>query len=85
MSRLDAQSLKKFWEDETPSGTINGTNTVFTLAQTPLENAAVDVYLDGLKQIPTTDYSVSGSTITFVTAPVVGQTLRVDYIRSKGE
>lgn len=85
MSRLDAQSLKKFWEDETPSGTINGSNAVFTLAQTPLENAAVDVYLDGLKQIPTTDYSVSGSTITFVVAPAIGQTLRVDYIRSKGE
>lgn len=85
MSRLDAQSLKRFWEDETPSGLINGSNTVYTLSQTPLENAAVDVYLDGLKQIPTTDYSVSGSTITFVVAPVVGQTLRVDYIRSKGE
>jgi hypothetical protein len=85
MSRLDAQSLKRFWEDETPSGTINGSNLVFTLSQTPLENAAVDVYLDGLKKLPTTDYSVSGVTITFVVAPVIGQTLRVDYIRLRGE
>ncbi len=85
MSRLDAQSLKKFWEDETPSGTINGSNTVFTLSQTPLEDAAVDVYLDGLKQIPTTDYSISGTTITFVTAPSIGQILRVEYIRLRGE
>jgi hypothetical protein len=85
MSRLDAQSLKKFWEGEIPSGTINGSNTVFTLAQTPLEGESVDVYLDGLKQIPTTDYSISGTTITFVTAPVAGQNLRVDYIRARGE
>lgn len=85
MSRLDAQSLKKFWTDETPTGLVNGSNTVFTLAQTPLENEAVDVYLDGLKQIITTDYSVSGVTITFVTAPELGQTVRVDYIRARGE
>lgn len=85
MSRLDAQSLKKFWVDETPSGTINGSNLVFTLAETPLENEAVDVFLDGLKQIPGTDYSVSGVTITFTTAPAIGQTLRVEYIRAKGE
>lgn len=85
MSRLDAQSLKKFWVDETPAGTINGSNTVFTLAATPLENDSVDVYLDGLKQIPGTDYSVSGITITFVTAPAIGQTIRADYIRARGE
>ena len=85
MSRLDAQSLKKFWVDETPSGTINGSNTVFTLAQTPVENDAVDVYVDGLKQTAGTDYSVSGVTITMTTAPAIGQTLRAEYIRAKGE
>lgn len=85
MSNLDARSLKRFWVDETPSGTINGSNTVFTLAQTPIENDAVDVFLDGLKQLPTTDYSVSGVTITFVTAPATGQILKADYIRAKGE
>lgn len=85
MARLDAQSLKRFWEDVTPSGLVNGSNTVFTLPETPLEAASVDVYLDGIKQIPTTDYSVSGLTITFVTAPAAGQSLRVDYIRARGE
>lgn len=85
MSRLDAISLKRFWEGETPSGLINGSNTVFTISQTPLEGETVDVFLDGLKQIPTTDYSISGTTITFVTAPVAGQNLRVDYIRARGE
>jgi len=85
MSRIDAQSLKRFWTDETPGGSVNGANLIFTLSQTPLENDAVDVFLDGLKQIITTDYTVSGLTITFITAPATGQLLRVDYIRSKGE
>jgi hypothetical protein len=69
------------FEDEVPTGAVNGVNLVFTISQTPVQNAAVDVYLNGLKQIPTTDYSVSGTTITFVVAPVIGQSLRVDYVR----
>lgn len=85
MSTLDAQSLKRFWTDETPSGTINGSNTVFTVSSLPVENEAVDVYVDGIKQIPTTDYSVSGATITFVVAPAPGQSVRVDYIKRRGE
>jgi hypothetical protein len=85
MSRLDARSLKKFWVDEVPTGAVNGSNTTFTLAQMPLEAEAVDVYLNGLKQIPGTDYSVSGVDITFTTAPAVGQILRVEYIRLRGE
>lgn len=85
MSRLDARFLKDFWVDETPSGTINGSNTAFTLSQTPNENDSVDVYLDGLKQTSGTDYSVSGTTITFTVAPAAGQKLRVDYIRNVGE
>jgi hypothetical protein len=85
MSRLSARFLKKFWVDETPSGTINGSNTAFTLAQTPLENDSVELYRDGLKLTVTTDYTISGTSITMVTAPVVGQTLRANYIRNDGE
>jgi hypothetical protein len=85
MSRLSARFLKKFWVDETPSGTINGSNTAFTLAQTPLENDSVELYQDGLKLTYTTDYTISGTSITMVTAPVVGQILRANYIRNDGE
>lgn len=85
MSTMDAKFLKRFWVDETPSGSINGSNVTFTITQTPLENAAVDVYLDGLKLIPTTDYSISGTTITMVVAPALAQTLRVEYIQRTGE
>ena len=85
MSRLSARFLKKFWVDETPSGTVNGSNTSFSLAQLPLENDSVELYQDGLKLTYTTDYTISGTTITMVTAPVVGQTLRANYIRNDGE
>lgn len=63
---------------ETPSGTVNGSNTAFTLAATPA-TGSVKVYLNGLRQTLTTDYTVSGSTITFVTAPLTGDIIRVDY------
>lgn len=54
--------------NETPSGTINGSNVTFTLANTPT-SGKVTVYKNGVLQAPTTDYTISGGTITFVTAP----------------
>jgi hypothetical protein len=85
MARADAKFLKDFWKDEAPSGTINGSNTVFTLSQVPNENESVDVFVDGLYQTPGTDYTLSSVTITFTTAPAVGQSVRVSYIQNQGE
>lgn len=85
MSRLDGRFLKDFWEVEVPSGTINGSNTSFSIAQTPMEPRAVFLFLDGLSLSYTTDYSVSGTTITMVTAPALGQSLEARYIRETGE
>jgi hypothetical protein len=66
--------------NEVPSGTINGVNTAFTLANTPTAGT-VRVYKSGLRQVLTTDYSVSGTTITFVVAPAGGSTLIADYLK----
>ena len=86
MSRVDAEFLKKFVVDETPSGTVNGSNVTFTLSQTPFDsNDSVQVYLDGLKKDRVTEWTVSGTTITFVTAPALGQTVRVNYMMNRGE
>lgn len=85
MSRLNAQSLQKFWTKETPSGSINGSNTAFTLAQTPLENEAVELFLDGLRLTEGVDFTLSVSSITMTTAPAIGQSLRATYIRKTGE
>jgi hypothetical protein len=86
VARVDAEFLKSMWVDETPSGTVNGSNVTFTLSQTPFDaNDALQVFVDGLKQDRVTDWTVSGSTITFVTAPVTGQSVRVNYIMKRGE
>lgn len=86
MSRLDAVELKKFVVDETPSGTVNGSNVTFTLSQAPFDtNDEVQVYLDGVKRNRVTEWTISGSTITFVTAPALGQDVRVNYWMARGE
>lgn len=66
--------------NETPSGAINGTNTSFTLANTPVAGS-VEVFLNGLLQTVGDDYTISGSTITYATAPIAGDVLRVQYTR----
>lgn len=69
-----------FADGETPSGTINGSNTTFTLANTPVAGSD-HVYLNGIRQDAGAgnDYTISGATITYLTAPVSGSKLRVDY------
>jgi hypothetical protein len=64
---------------ETPSGTVNGSNTAFTLAHTPLSSTSVRVYKNGVFQRQTTYYSVSSATITFVTAPTTGDEIDALY------
>ena len=61
--------------------TANGSTTAFTLSFTPTANASVLTYLNGVAQTQTTDYSLSGTTLTFVTAPQPGQEILVYYSR----
>lgn len=65
---------------ETPSGSVNGSNTSFTLANTPTAGSE-HVYLNGILQEPGAgnDYTISGGTITYLTAPVTGDKIRVSY------
>lgn len=57
---------------EVPSGTVNGSNTTFTLSHTPASSSGVIVLLDGINQYNGVDYTVSGNTITFTAAPATG-------------
>jgi len=66
---------------ETPSGTVNGTNTAFTLAFTPTAAASVLLSLDGLILRQGTDYTISGTSITMTAAPTVGQYLWAQYTK----
>lgn len=65
---------------EVPSGTIDGSNLVFTLANTPAVSDSVMVFINGLIQARTTHYSLLGTTITFVSAPESGSDIYAVYI-----
>lgn len=70
-------TTSNFVTGEVPSGTIDGTNTTFTIANTP--TTAIKLYLNGIRQKLSTDYTFSGTTITFTTAPTSGDLLLTDY------
>jgi len=73
--------LPAFSDGETPGGTINGSNTTFTLAFAPSPAASLDLYLNGLLMKQGTDYTVSGNTISFLAAstPQPGDLLVASY------
>ena len=49
--------------------TGDGSDTTLTLSRTPGAAGNVEVYLDGIYQTPNVEYTLSGNTITFTTAP----------------
>lgn len=59
---------------------MNGSNTAFTLSATPLQSASLALYLNGVEQIPTTDYSLSGATVTYTVAPKSTDLMIAQYI-----
>jgi hypothetical protein len=67
---------------ETPSGLVNGTNTSYTLANTPITGTE-QVYLNGILQEPGAgnDYTISAAVITYLTAPVTNDKVRVSYLK----
>tara|TARA_B100001094_G_C18131623_1_gene772596 strand:- start:405 stop:1091 length:687 start_codon:yes stop_codon:yes gene_type:complete len=64
---------------ESPTGNINGSNTSFSLAQAP-NSGSEQVFLNGLLQQLTADYSITTTTINFTAAPVSGDVIRVTYL-----
>jgi hypothetical protein len=64
---------------EVPAGTIDGVNKVFTTSKEIQNQATTIVTLNGIKQKPITDYTTSGTTITFVGAPAVNSEIYVVY------
>lgn len=62
--------------------TGNGSNTVYTLATSISDPDNILVILDGLVQAPNTDYTVSGTTLTFTSAPTNNTAIEVRYLTS---
>jgi len=79
--KVTARGLNLVFEQETPSGTVDGTNATFTLTAEPHDTKQAMVYLNGGIQRRTSDWSISGTTLTFVQAPALGQTVYVTYYR----
>ena len=66
---------------ETPSGTIDGVNVTFVLAQEPIDADNLLVFVDGILR-PKTEWSLSTATITFGGShiPVDGQNVYCAYM-----
>lgn len=69
---------------EVPTGTVNGSNTTFTLAFTPTSGTE-EVFVNGVLQNAGAgnDYTISGGTITFLTGsiPQTGDVILVSYFK----
>jgi hypothetical protein len=58
---------------------LAGTGQSFTAAHTPL-NAQAKLFYNGVRQTPTSDYTISGTGVTLITETVVaGDSLLIDY------
>jgi hypothetical protein len=73
--------LPTFVDGEAPSGTIDGSNATFTLAHAPNPVDSLKLYVNGIRQRLTTDYSLSSTTITYTSGakPQTGDNHVADY------
>ena len=70
-----------FTDQEVPAGSVNGSNTVFTLAQAPSPAASLELHRNGVLMKNGIDYSLTNSTITFgsLSVPQSGDLLLASY------
>lgn len=59
--------------------TANGNTTVFTLDRESTTSATL-VMLNGIVQLPTTAYSITGNTLTFTQAPAVSDIIDIRFL-----
>jgi hypothetical protein len=66
------------------TATGNGSTTAHTLTWTPPTQNSCQVLLDGIEQLPGTDYTISGTTLTFGTAPDSGVSILIRGLVDQG-
>ena len=69
---------RHFIDDETPIGTLNGVNTIFTISKTPA-TGSLKLYINGQRLRVTEDYTFTGKTITMLVAPESDEVLLCDF------
>lgn len=82
MALVNGKWFRNLFVQQTLTGTVNGSNTVFTTSNPPIFTSAILVFINGVYMIPGVHYSVSGNTVTFTNPPQPGQILAAAYIRS---
>ena len=76
-----ATNLKSFTTD---AFTGDGSTTAFTLTETPTYASSVMVFVDGILQKSTTNYSISGATLTFTSAPDASSEIEAKHMGLRG-
>jgi hypothetical protein len=74
-------STASFADAESPSGTIDGVNRVFGLANTPSPATSLELFRNGLALQRNVDFTLSGATLTFqsTSVPQPGDALEAFY------
>jgi hypothetical protein len=72
-------AVPNFSDAEIPSGLINNSNRTFTVSNAPSPALSLVLYLNGVLQQQSTDYALTGATITFGVAPQNGDILEAFY------
>jgi len=76
-----AANLKSFTNDVF---TGNGSAVAFTLSETPPNSNSVLVFVDGILQKSSTNYSISGTTLTFTSAPDTSAEIEAKHFGIRG-
>lgn len=71
--------LPTYIAQEIPTGTIDGTNTIFDLTHSAILNTEM-VFVQGILKFRGIDYTITTNIITFITAPTIGVDVRVTYM-----
>lgn len=76
-----AGGAASYSDAETPAGSLDGLNSTFTLSAAPSPAASLSLYRNGLLMLAGTDYTLTGSTVTFQPAsiPQPGDLLQAYY------
>ena len=62
--------------------TATASQTAFTLSYVPSALYFTQVFMNGLRMTPTTDYTVASSTLTLVSGATVSDEVLVDYFHA---
>ena len=72
MAYLGKESVNRSTGTSKDSFSGDGSTTAFTMSRSVLLVTDIEVFVDNVQQEPTTAYTVSGTTLTFSSAPANG-------------